>query len=589
MRNVLSLLTGAPNRIFLTRGDSGINAYSANGFRPSMVLDFFRNFYVGVDRRTQNPSDIVTYGTPGLALMTDSDGFQKWNPHNLALNSATPATQSITVVSGNDYTVEITGTGSVTLSGAGTGTVTAGSPVEVTASTTTLTLTVSGSPSTLSTYRSDQGGMAPVPLGQRVAGSETYVPTTSAAVYIPRENSYLYDADTDTWINNGLFLEAEARTQLLHTTNVLVTQSHTVTAVPHTLHFTGTGTVTLSGASTAGPLVGTGTGNQNRVSLTFTPTAASLTLTVTGTVSDAQLEVGSTPSSYIPNPAASGTVTRAAETAVIEPENNPLIEVGPELVTNGDGSTLTGWTAAGDTIAVADGEFSVTGGTGAGYLYQSFPTVIGQNYLLSGDITKLGNNFEGVRKSDNSGATINVENLTGANGVLGSHTLIFTATAATTFIILQNNDTVNAAKFDNISVKSLSMPTALSIGLKGKVTGASSTFINWTADADNGLLVQSSASDFTFTQEAATVVDTVTGGSYTSGINVPFNIASRHGNTFINGAVDGTALTANTTPTALADLTTADFQIGPDFMGHITQVVLYSDDIEDTGLEEITQ
>lgn len=114
-------------------------------------------------------------------------------------------------------------------------------------------------------------------------------------------------------MNEGLLHESEARTQLLHTTNALVTQSHTVTAVPHTLHFTGTGTVTLSGASTAGPLVGTGTGEENRVSLTFTPTAASLTLTVSGTVTDAQLEVGSTPSSYIPNLAGSGTVTSAAD------------------------------------------------------------------------------------------------------------------------------------------------------------------------------------------------------------------------------------------------------------------------------------
>jgi hypothetical protein len=134
------------------------------------------------------------------------------------------------------------------------------------------------------------------------------------------------------------------------------------------------------------------------------------------------------------------------------------------------------------------------------------------------------------------------------------------------------------------------MPDALSIGLKGKVTGASSTFINWTADADNGLLVQSGASDFTFTQEAATVVDTVTGGTYTSGINVPFNIASYHDITpvGINGAVDGTALTANTTPTALPDLATADFQIGPTFMGHIQELTLYAADVADTGLEEIT-
>lgn len=86
------------------------------------------------------------------------------------------------------------------------------------------------------------------------------------------------------------------RRNLLNATDTLATQSVTVTAAAHTLAFTGTGTVTLSGTSTAGPLVGTGA--SNRVTLTFTPTAGSLTLTVTGSVTLAQLELGSTDTAY---------------------------------------------------------------------------------------------------------------------------------------------------------------------------------------------------------------------------------------------------------------------------------------------------
>jgi hypothetical protein len=86
------------------------------------------------------------------------------------------------------------------------------------------------------------------------------------------------------------------RRNLLLNTDTLATQSYTTTAVAHTLSFTGTGTVTLSGASTAGPLVGTGA--SNRVSLTFTPSAASLTLTVSGSVTLAQLEIGSAATAY---------------------------------------------------------------------------------------------------------------------------------------------------------------------------------------------------------------------------------------------------------------------------------------------------
>jgi hypothetical protein len=50
---------------------------------------------------------------------------------------------------------------------------------------------------------------------------------------------------------------------------------------------------------------------------------------------------------------------------------------------------------------------------------------------------------------------------------------------------------------------------------------------------------------------------------FSPGTNVPFNIASRHTSSDINGAADGTALTANTTPTALPDLSATDFEIAP--------------------------
>jgi hypothetical protein len=83
----------------------------------------------------------------------------------------------------------------------------------------------------------------------------------------------------------------DARINVLLGTTTLATQSVTVSAVSYVLSFSGTGTVTLSGASTAGPLVGTGVGQ--RVSLTFTPTAGTLTLTVSGTVTDADLRFSS--------------------------------------------------------------------------------------------------------------------------------------------------------------------------------------------------------------------------------------------------------------------------------------------------------
>jgi hypothetical protein len=96
---------------------------------------------------------------------------------------------------------------------------------------------------------------------------------------------------------------------LMLNTDTLSTQAVTVAAVAHTLSFYGTGTVTLTGTSTAGPLVGTGV--SDLVSLTFTPTAGTLTLTVSGSVTSAQLAEGSSVLDY----AAVGA-TRAGQVAI---------------------------------------------------------------------------------------------------------------------------------------------------------------------------------------------------------------------------------------------------------------------------------
>ncbi len=64
---------------------------------------------------------------------------------NLFLNSFAPATQTVSVTNGSQYTVSCRGSGSLGLSGAASGTVTQATSVTFTASSTSLTLTVSGS------------------------------------------------------------------------------------------------------------------------------------------------------------------------------------------------------------------------------------------------------------------------------------------------------------------------------------------------------------------------------------------------------------------------------------------------------------
>lgn len=432
----------------------GTPAFPTPLMDTNFLLDSYRSGGASSDFDT-----VLDFNAPGLATFTDSSGGIVWNAHNLVLNSEAPATQTITVTSGADYTVAISGAGSVALSGAGTGSVTDGSPVEITASSSSLTLTVTAPVSRMWAYRSDLGGMADNPDNALGAGFEKYVPATSSIVFKARRNAY--DGATPV----GMRFESEARTNLLLNTATLSTQSVTVTAAAHTLSFYGTGTVTLSGASTAGPLVGTGA--NDRVELTFTPTAGSLTLTVSGSVTMAQLEVGTTASSYIPT--FGSTVTRAAETI----------------------SLVHGLTSMPAAVSIAH----------------------------EGRITY----------ADNDLAQEAILYDWAASGVNFVRSELSTATVRTGQVVFLQRETAS------------------------------------------GLDVVASAND-----------------AYSPGINIPFSIASRHGATFINGAVDGAALTENATPTAFADLIGVNISIASTFMGYIGRFRLWGVDIGDSGLEEVT-
>lgn len=149
------------------------------------------------------------------------------------------------------------------------------------------------------------------------AGDTATRVTSAGVVASVLANVMRQDFNPITRAVRGLLVEESRQNKLLNAlidgTN-LSTQDVTVTAVAHTLSFYGTGTVTLSGASSAGPLVGTGD-YPARVALTFTPSAATLTLTVSGDVKYAQLETGSFATSFVPT--AGSAVTRAADVATL--------------------------------------------------------------------------------------------------------------------------------------------------------------------------------------------------------------------------------------------------------------------------------
>ncbi|WP_375699943.1 hypothetical protein [Pseudophaeobacter sp. TrK17] len=140
----------------------------------------------------------------------------------------------------------------------------------------------------------------------------------------------------------GVAVCSEVRTNLLLNSDSLSTQVVAVTGVEHTLSYTGTGTVTLSGAATVGPLIGVGSGEASRVSLSFTPSAGSLTLTVSDDVQNAQLETGPYATDYISTQGAQ--VSIAAESLQIDPVvmANEVGTLGAELL---DNTGFADWTS----------------------------------------------------------------------------------------------------------------------------------------------------------------------------------------------------------------------------------------------------
>tara|TARA_B110000503_G_scaffold63930_1_gene100861 strand:- start:164 stop:595 length:432 start_codon:yes stop_codon:yes gene_type:complete len=77
-----------------------------------------------------------------------------------------------------------------------------------------------------------------------------------------------------------------------------------------------------------------------------------------------------------------------------------------------------------------------------------------------------------------------------------------------------------------------------------------------------------------------------TNNAYSAGTNVPFNLSARYGSTFLNGAHEGTLLTADTTATALPDLSSSDLNLGQIFMGTLGQFRMWDEDLTDVGITE---
>ena len=388
-----------------------------------------------------------------------------------------------------------------------------------------------------------------------------------------------------------------------------------------------TETITETGADTRNATVENVGNGWYRVSFTYTQNATTLSgiivalsnsttpssgapsYTGDGTsgfyVYGVQFEQAETPSSYVPTGSGS-SVTRAAETFTIPSANLPWPSpqyIGSELVTNGTFDTDTSnWTAFLGTLSVVNSTLRVTADSAYGYAYQSFTTVVGNVYQVKATLVDAGTtgaNFIQVGTNASPSSIIN-QNI---GTTTGTYSFEFVATDTTTLVrVASGNGTGLYADWDNISVREIN-PLAVSIGMDGRMTYAdedsysTSIFYRWFGDANNYLVHRI---DTALTQTGHQVVQHRVNGvdDYSTGnpsntmfspdVLVPFDVAARHGSTFVQVASDGLSPAPNTTPTALPDLSATDLNLAHDYMGTIGTFRVWDRDITDTGLVEAT-
>ena len=601
------------------------STYAVLGYDPALVFDF-KNSYYRKSGDATTFSSAITHSASSTATMVDSDGLLKWRPHNLLthsgdLTNANWTNNALTVTTGqNDFegnptafkltptavsglhrfyktignsnlvngklatvTIDLKADGYNFFSVASTSgyyaifnlsdgtvsldtnsvspTVTSlgngwyrcsinppGNSQEVfsvgetsqAVSFGSQTFTGDGTSGVLVAYphsfRSDLGGMVNNP-----DTNSSYVPTTSAVVYASRRGHHIYNGSA--WVNEGILHESEARTNLLTYSNDFANSDWT------------------------------------KARLTITANQATAP---DGTVTADEIGItGSASNSYGINSTASTTGT-LSYFAKQNTEQFFLI--------------VRGGYAAGDWAI-----FDLSAGT-----VSKSPTFTDS----SAHMVPMGNGWYRCVLQSAQASTVN------AFSISGSGTSNTTTTSGTVYLwgaqmeagstpssYIPTTTATATRAAETLTIPAANLPynsTNMSIQIDGKMTYADSDNVNevqpyyWLLNGSNYIYARIDTTGTrtgqpSFLQGETTSGNDFVNGSasgYSPGTNVPFNLASRNGSTFINGASKGTLLTANTTPTALPDLSSTNLQLGQLFMGTIGQFRMWSDDITDAGITE---
>lgn len=357
------------------------------------------------------PGGKITYTSPSTKLCRQQSGLYARQAHNLYLNSAAPANQSVTVVSGATYRMTITGSVSITVSGAATGTYTSGNN-DFTAATTTLTC---GSTS----------GSGTVHL-RRTPSNDDYLATSGSQVY-----SLPYEWDTSGTCL-GVRVE-EARTNLCLYSNDL-TQSNW-------LKIYGVG---ASDATAQVTVAKTATGPDNIANSASTVTASQSNAWVHQNISSAS--AARSAQVFLKRRTGTGAVTIAIGE-----------KTGSELVTNGDFATdVSGWTNwGGGSIAFSSGTGAVTTDGSFQGAYQAITCTAGKLYAVTADVSVANGRIYINDTNTNSNTNVNTGIITAGT----STTFYFVANATIMYVLLSSWTASTTVNYDNVTVKEVAETT----------------------------------------------------------------------------------------------------------------------------------
>jgi len=338
---------------------------------------------------------------------------------------------------------------------------------------------------------------------------------------------------------------------------------------------------------------------------------ATSTLTGTHRCTAFHVNDGRYPQDYIKTEAAPVTLT--GETIQIDPVT--LVDAvgvfGTELVVNSDGSDGTaGWYGryAGDiyenVVSSVDGRLRSTlsdGSDGNPAIIQEITGLtIGQTYSVSGSAyispEASGGYFRVTEQSDLGNGIPFQEYISGGDEVDG----LFVATSTTMYlgVVSLTGSIGGYAEIEDLTVRSVTMPSALSIAVQGRMTyeddgiNPQVRMVLCQADASNRIRLQINTTDVrtgqavAFSQSGGVANSALAAAdAYEPGLDVAFSIAMLCSADTVNAAHEGTLFSEASTA-GLPNLMGSALQIATTFTGTIYRIRVWAHNIGDANLVE---